>query len=129
MGASLLIKHRIITGKMKLNLVAAILLATINSAEAQPKLGDTANNPIFIRAIGPLLYCEETITRENSFLITKDKKKTWSLIKDGCAEQIDTAIETCEIVSDYDEDDCTKIIDHMLGHHYDAIVKDLIRRE
>lgn len=111
----------------KFILAAAILLARINAAEAQPELGEAANNPVLAGAIMPLVSCEEGVIRTNLFLPTYDDKRVRPQIIDVCATQIDAAQEACELVTDYNDDDCKTIINNLLSRDYTAIEKELMR--
>ncbi|MGZ4970356.1 MAG: hypothetical protein ACXV8O_19280 [Methylobacter sp.] len=109
-------------------LAAAILLAAIGSAEAQPTLGEAVNNPIVIRSIMPMVSCEEIIIRGNLFLPKYDKR-IWPLITDGCATEIREFQEVCVLVTSYEDDDCQVITDNLLRHHYIDIVNDVIKED
>lgn len=112
----------------KLILATSIFLTTISTANAQPTLGEATNNPIVIRAITPLVSCEEFVIRENLFLPRYDKR-IWSLISDDCESQIRDFLEACELVTDYGADDCGTITDNLLRRRYTVIVNDMLREE
>jgi len=111
---------------MKVLMLAALLLATINTVEAQPELGTAVNNPTFMRAMRPLLACAEAVTRDNYFY-PKDEKRIFSLVRDSCSHQIDRAEDACGLVTDYSDDDCETIIDNLLTREYKEIVRDILK--
>jgi len=107
---------------------AFILLATINAGEAQTEIGEAFNNPIFNKAVAPLIPCEESIIRDNIFLPKYDEKRMRSLILYNCGPQINDVLEACEMLTDSSNVDCPTAIDEMLSRHYSAIVNSMTRK-
>ena len=110
---------------MKLILAVAILLATINTADAQPELGDARNNPIIVGTLVPLFGCQEAVIRDDFFL-QSDEKKIMPQVLDVCSTQIDKAQDACGVVTGYDDNDCETIISNLLRHNSSHIVKDIM---
>ena len=112
---------------MKSTIVVVILFTIIGSGRTQAQAGKADNGPIMTQTIIPLVSCEEAIIRENLILSPRDDKKIWSLITDRCAAKIDAVLDVCELVTDYNDPPCKKIIDIFLSRHYRAIVKNIIK--
>jgi hypothetical protein len=112
-------------GEMKLILAVAILLATLNTADAQPELGEARNNPLIVETLVPLFGCQEAVIRDDFFL-ARDEKKISSVVLDICSTQIDKAQDACGVVTGYDEDECETIIINLLRHNSSHIVKDIM---
>jgi hypothetical protein len=111
---------------MKLILAAAILLATISTAEAELDLGGYVNNPMLTRILTAMFACEEAVIR-NNFFMPKDEKRILPLISNGCARQIERAEDACGLVTDYDDDDCETIIGDLLNRDYEDVARDIMR--
>lgn len=112
---------------MKPILAVAILLGSINAAEAQAEPGKAADQPIATGHLMALYACEETVIKAN-FSPQNDEKSIWPLIKKGCAKQIQAAKDTCRHESN--SDDCGTDIDNLLSSHYtDAVITIMREKE
>jgi hypothetical protein len=114
-------------GKIKLNLLVAIFLISINPAKAQSESEKAVEDSIMEQSIIPLVSCEEAVIRENLFLSSRDNKKIGQLITKNCSVQIDAVFDACEWVTDENDPPCKKIIDNFLKRHYAAIVRKIIK--